>query len=101
MADQGESRNPLDLHAAVLLRALVPYRKLSHQEALFYAEQQAAVFLKLAHLHEPPVLIEQLASELGLAASIQSDPQQEQSGMSRFETATRDWVITLSPDLPA
>jgi hypothetical protein len=101
MALGGESRNPLDLHAAVLLRALVPYRKLRHQEALFYAEQQASVFLKLAHVHEPPVRIEQLVSELGLTAEIRDDPQQRQPGRSQFDNATGDWVITLNPHLPS
>jgi Zn-dependent peptidase ImmA (M78 family) len=101
MALGGESRNPIDLHAAVLLRALVPYRKLSYEEALFYAEQQASVFLKLTHLHEPPVRIEQLVSELGLAAGIRDDSQQEQPGMSRFDEAAKDWVIALSPRVSA
>jgi predicted transcriptional regulator len=101
MADGTESRNPLDLHVSVLLRALVPYRKLSHEEALFYAEQQATVLLKLAHLHEPPVQIEQLVGELGLAAEVRNDPKQEQPGMSRLDQTAKDWVITLSPRLHA
>src|SRR6266516_4178332 len=92
-------RSPVDLHVAVLLRALVPYRKLTHQDALFYAEQQASVFLKLAHIHEPPVLIEQLACELGLAADIRDDPEQRELGMSRFDETANDWMITLSPSL--
>jgi predicted transcriptional regulator len=96
----GESGNPIDLHAAVLLRALVPYRKLTHDEALFYAEQQASVFLKLTHIHEPPVQIEQIVGELGLAAGIRTEPQQEQPGMSRFDEAARDWVIALRADVP-
>jgi len=101
MALGGESGNPIDLHVAILLRALVPYRKLTHDEALFYAEQQASVFLKLTHVHEPPVRIEQIVGELGLAAGIRADPQQEQSGMSRFDEAAKDWVITLSVGVPA
>jgi hypothetical protein len=101
MALGSEFGNPIDLHVAVLLRALVPYRKLRHEEALLYAEQQASVFLKLIHVHEPPVLIEQIAGELRLVADIRNDPRQVQLGCSHFDESKKDWVIALGPDLAA
>lgn len=86
----------LDLHIAVLLRALVPYRRLAYEEGLFYAEQQASIFLKLVYVLEPPVPIEKLVTEVGLAAAIEDDPTQPVPGQSRLDQASGDWVITLN-----
>src|SRR5215831_11914664 len=85
----------LDLHIAVLLRALVPYRRLSCEEGLFYAEQQASIFLKLVHVLEPPVAIEKLVPEVGLA-EIKDDPMQPMPGQSTLDQASGDWIITLN-----
>src|SRR6266536_1370462 len=86
----------LDLHIAILLRALVPYRLLSHEEALFYAEQQAAILLKLVHVLEPPVPIEKLVAEVGLAEAIKDDPMQPVPGQSTLDQSSGDWIITLN-----
>lgn len=85
----------LDLHIAVLLRALVPYRRLSHDEAIFYAEQQASVFLKLVHVLEPPVPIERIVSQVGLA-SIKDDPVQSAPGKSTLDQKRGEWAISLN-----
>jgi IrrE N-terminal-like domain len=86
----------LDLHIAVLLRALVPYRRLSYEEGLFYAEQQASIFLKLVSVLEPPVAIEKTVTEVGLAAQIEDDPMQRTPGQSKLDQTTGNWVITLN-----
>ncbi len=86
----------LDLHIAVLLRALVPYRRLSYEEGLFYAEQQASIFVKLVYVLEPPVAIERLVSEVGLAVAIKDDPLQPVPGQSTLDQANGDWTITLN-----
>jgi Zn-dependent peptidase ImmA (M78 family) len=80
----------------VLLRALVPYRRLSYQESLFYAEQQSAIFLKLVHVLEPPVPVERLVTEVGLAAEVQDDQAQATPGLARFDRARGDWIISLN-----
>lgn len=96
-----EDENVLDLHLSVLLRGLVPYRRLSYQEALFYAEQQASVFLKLVHIHEPPVPVEQLVQDVGLAAVVKDDPAQAAPGQSQLDQITGEWVISLNPESDA
>ena len=80
----------------VLLRGLVPYRRLRYLESLFYAEQQAAVLLKLAHVLEPPVHVEQLVTKVGLAGEIRDDPTQHVPGKSRLNQATGEWIISLN-----
>jgi len=90
-------RSPLDLHTMVLLRALVPYRKLSHSEALFFAEQQAAILLKLVHVFEPPVQVEQIALDVGIVGAIREDQSQQTPGKSSFDQTGDSWLITLSP----
>jgi hypothetical protein len=84
------------LHVLVLLRSLVPFRKLSHAEALFLAEQQAAVLLKLVHVFEPPVQVEQIALDVGIVGAILDDPEQEKPGRSIFGQTDDSWVITLN-----
>jgi hypothetical protein len=96
MALREVSRSPLDLHISILLRALVPYRKLGYSEALFYAEQQATVFLKLVHLHEPPVPIEELACQVGLTTEIIDGACQQALAKSTLGPSG-DWIITLDP----
>jgi hypothetical protein len=80
----------------ILLRGLVPYRRLGYEESLFYAEQQSFVFLKLAHVFEPAVPIEQLVTEVGLAAEIRDDPTQPAPGQSWLDQASGDWIISLN-----
>jgi hypothetical protein len=85
----------LDLHIAVLLRALIPYRRLSYEEGLFYAEQQASIFLKLVYVLEPPVPIEKIVSEVGLA-TVEDDPMLPMPGQSGLDQARGDWIIKLN-----
>jgi IrrE N-terminal-like domain len=96
MAKRESRGDALDLHIAILLRALVPYRRLGYVEALFYAEQQATVFLKLVHLLEPPVPIERLVTEVGLAMAIKNDPMQPVAGQSVLDPTSGEWTITLN-----
>jgi Zn-dependent peptidase ImmA (M78 family) len=91
-------RCPLDVHILILLRALVPYRKLNHAEALFFAEQQAAVLLQLVQVFEPPVDVEQIALDACIVAAIQDDPDQQNSGKASFNQTTGSWLITLNPE---
>jgi|SRR5271166_5873211 len=97
MAPQKVVRSPLDLHTLILLRALVPYRKLNHAEALFFAEQQAAVLLQLVQVFEPPVDVEQIALDAGIVGAIRDDPLQRKRGKSSFNQTSDSWLITLSP----
>lgn len=97
MAGQAITRSKLDLHIATLLRGLVPYRGLSREEALFYAEQQASVFLKLVQVHEPAVPIEELAVETGLVRQVVDDPEQQALGKSTLQ-AGGEWVISLNTE---
>lgn len=92
------SESILDRHIAVLLRGLVPFRRLSYPEALYYAEQQASAFLKLVQVHEPPVPIEQLVVETGLAAEIREDPTLSRPGRSWLDQAMGNWIISLHPE---
>lgn len=62
---------------------------------MFYAKQQASVFLKLVQVHEPPVPIEQLALETGLVRHIINDPTQVPLGKSTLK-ANGDWIVTLN-----
>jgi hypothetical protein len=91
-------RNVLDLHMSVLLRGLVPFRRLSYQESLYLAEQQASVLLKLAHVHEPPVPVEQLVQEVGLAAEVRDDPTLTGPGQSWFDSSLGEWIIAVNPN---
>jgi hypothetical protein len=83
-------------HIAVSLRQLVPYRKLTHSESLYFAEQQAQAFLRLAHVHEPPVPIERLVREMGLATDIRDDPALNDLGQSSCDRITGEWTIRLN-----
>jgi hypothetical protein len=95
------SESILDRHITILLRGLVPFRRLSYPEALYYAEQQASAFLKLVQVHEPPVPIEQLAVQTGLAAEICEDPMLTRPGRSRLDQAAGEWIIALHPEKSA
>lgn len=95
MAPEGVTRSKLDLHLATLLRGMVPYRGLSREEALFYAEQQASVLLKLVQVHEPPVPVEELALETGLVRHVINDSMQIALGKSTLKV-NGDWIVTLN-----
>jgi len=58
---------------------------------LFYAEQQASVLLKLVRILEPPVPIELLVTEVGLAGEVRDDPNQSDLGQSRLDQA--EWGV--------
>jgi Zn-dependent peptidase ImmA (M78 family) len=94
-----EDRNVLDLHVSVLLRGLVPFRRLTYQESLYFAEQQAAVLLKLVHVYEPPVLVEELVQEVGLALEVRDDPTQNTPGRSFFDHDRGEWIMSLNLEL--
>jgi len=93
-----EYRSLPKTHITVVLRGLVPFRRLTYQEALYYAEQQAMVLLRLARMHEPPVPVERLVLEAGLAAEIRDDPPVAAPGTSSFNQSRGEWVITINPD---
>lgn len=98
MAPRKVVRSPLDLHISILLRALVPYRKLNHAEALFFAEEQAAVLLQLVQVFEPPVQVEQIALDAGIVGAIQDDPAQRKPERASFNQTSDSWLITLNPE---
>ncbi len=91
-----EEWNVLDSHVSVLLRGLVPFRKLTYQESLYFAEQQATVLLKLVHVYEPPIQVEKLVQEVGLAVEVRDDPTQSTPGRSYFDHDRGEWIITLN-----
>jgi Zn-dependent peptidase ImmA (M78 family) len=52
--------------------------------------------LKLVHVLEPPVPIEKIVTEVGLAKVIEDNPAQPSPGQSVLDQASGEWIITLN-----
>jgi Zn-dependent peptidase ImmA (M78 family) len=77
------------------LRSFVPHRTLSQSEAVALAELQAAKLLKAADLTEPPVPVEELATEL---LNIRVVRRADWPGSGLAVSVGTGWVVALKAE---